>query len=356
MPSPLAAAAYAGHLAHPPRAGEQHRLRDRDRVRAQGRERARLGASSRPRTQTLVIFMGVRKLDSLMQLLIAHGRAPELPGRGDPVGVAAVAAHRRRHGRDIAAARARRRARHAGADGGRRGRAAARAAALVRHASRCSASACWSRAPRSRREALAQLLRDAGADAGARRRRSASRRRTTPRRCSARSSAGRRLRLAGVHERNGVRRVLRRARARRAATRARSAACASRRSARPPPKRCGAHGIVPDVVPGRVPRRGAGRSDRSRAHGGAHAGRARAAARAPRSRATCCPNACAQRARTSTSCRPIAPLPPSRAERARLRELIERGEIDALTFTSSSTLEHTLDALGRRRATPARAA
>ncbi|MFI4925689.1 MAG: uroporphyrinogen-III synthase, partial [Vicinamibacteria bacterium] len=39
-------------------------------------------------------------------------------------------------------------------------------------------------------------------------------------------------------------------------------------------------------------------------------------------------------------------LPPAPEERARLRELIERGAVDALTLTSTSTLDNTLDAIG----------
>jgi uroporphyrinogen III methyltransferase/synthase len=38
-------------------------------------------------------------------------------------------------------------------------------------------------------------------------------------------------------------------------------------------------------------------------------------------------------------------LAPSEPDRARLRGLLERGEVDVVTFTSSSTVENTLEAL-----------
>ena len=78
VPSPLAAAAYAGIT-----------LTDRDLsssvaylTATESFEKDRTShdwAKLATATATLVIFMGMRKLDGLMQLLMEHGRAPETP-------------------------------------------------------------------------------------------------------------------------------------------------------------------------------------------------------------------------------------------------------------------------------------
>jgi uroporphyrinogen III methyltransferase/synthase len=78
VPSPLAAAAYAGiSFTHRNLASSmawvtatESELKDRT-----SHDWSKLATS----TQTLVIFMGVRKLESLMALLVEHGRAPETP-------------------------------------------------------------------------------------------------------------------------------------------------------------------------------------------------------------------------------------------------------------------------------------
>jgi uroporphyrinogen III methyltransferase/synthase len=78
VPSPLAATAYAGiSLSHRELASSVAYLTatespDKD-------ESAHDWAKLATATQTLVIFMGLRKLDVLMELLMKHGRAPDCP-------------------------------------------------------------------------------------------------------------------------------------------------------------------------------------------------------------------------------------------------------------------------------------
>ena len=72
-----------------------------------------------------------------------------------------------------------------------------------------------------------------------------------------------------------------------------------------------------------------------------------AAGRGPRSPATSCPTGCGPRAGTSTSSRL-----PHRAARRRRRDRRRGRGADAITFTSSSTVEHYLDAAGADRVPP----
>lgn len=78
VPSPLAAAAYAGiSLTHRDASSSVAYLTatesvDKDRS---SHDWAKLATA----TQTLVIFMGMRKLRTLMDLLVEHGRSPETP-------------------------------------------------------------------------------------------------------------------------------------------------------------------------------------------------------------------------------------------------------------------------------------
>ncbi len=78
VPSPLAATAYAGlSLTHRELASSVAYITatestEKDRT---SHDWSKLATA----TQTLVIFMGVRKLDSLAKLLIEHGRPPETP-------------------------------------------------------------------------------------------------------------------------------------------------------------------------------------------------------------------------------------------------------------------------------------
>lgn len=78
VPSPTAATAYAGiSLTHRAASSSVAFLTatesaDKDRS---SHEWSKLATA----TETLVIFMGARKLESLMQILIEHGRAPETP-------------------------------------------------------------------------------------------------------------------------------------------------------------------------------------------------------------------------------------------------------------------------------------
>lgn len=78
VPSPLAASAYAG-------ISLTHRSLSSSVAYVTATESAQKDQSSHDwsklatATQTLVIFMGMRKLESLMQLLMEHGRSPETP-------------------------------------------------------------------------------------------------------------------------------------------------------------------------------------------------------------------------------------------------------------------------------------
>ena len=78
VPSPLAATAYAGlSLTHRDLASSVTYITatesaDKDRT---SHDWAKLATA----TQTLVIFMGMRKLDTLMDLLVTHGRPPTTP-------------------------------------------------------------------------------------------------------------------------------------------------------------------------------------------------------------------------------------------------------------------------------------
>jgi uroporphyrinogen III methyltransferase / synthase len=78
VPSPLAAAAYAGlSLSHRDLASSIAYVTATESERKD--ESAHDWAKLATATQTLVIFMGVRKLDSLMRLLMANGRSPDCP-------------------------------------------------------------------------------------------------------------------------------------------------------------------------------------------------------------------------------------------------------------------------------------
>ena len=78
VPSPLAATAYAGiSLTHRDLASSVAYVTatespEKDRT---AHDWSKLATA----TQTLVIFMGLRKLDTLMELLVAHGRSPSTP-------------------------------------------------------------------------------------------------------------------------------------------------------------------------------------------------------------------------------------------------------------------------------------
>jgi uroporphyrinogen III methyltransferase/synthase len=78
VPSPLAATAYAGlSLTHRELASSVAYVTATESVEKDraGHDWSKLATA----TQTLVIFMGMRKLDSLMNLLIEHGRAADTP-------------------------------------------------------------------------------------------------------------------------------------------------------------------------------------------------------------------------------------------------------------------------------------
>ena len=78
VPSPLAAAAYTGiTLSHRELASSVAYLTatESEQKDQSSHDWSKLATG----VQTLVIFMGVRKLESLMELLIAHGRAPDCP-------------------------------------------------------------------------------------------------------------------------------------------------------------------------------------------------------------------------------------------------------------------------------------
>jgi uroporphyrinogen III methyltransferase/synthase len=78
VPSPLAATAYAGlSLTHRSLASSVAYVTATESVEKDrtGHDWSKLATA----TQTLVIFMGMRKLDSLMKLLIEHGRPPDTP-------------------------------------------------------------------------------------------------------------------------------------------------------------------------------------------------------------------------------------------------------------------------------------
>src|SRR5690606_37330858 len=78
VPSPMAAAAYTGiALTHRELASSVAYVTatesfEKDRS---SHDWAKLATA----TQTLVIFMGMRKLGALMELLVEHGRSPETP-------------------------------------------------------------------------------------------------------------------------------------------------------------------------------------------------------------------------------------------------------------------------------------
>jgi len=78
VPSPLAATAYAGlSLTHRELASSVAYVTATESVEKDrsGHDWSKLATA----TQTLVIFMGMRKLGSLMDLLVEHGRSPETP-------------------------------------------------------------------------------------------------------------------------------------------------------------------------------------------------------------------------------------------------------------------------------------
>jgi len=78
VPSPLAATAYAGlSLTHRELASSVAYITATESVEKDraGHDWAKLATA----TETLVIFMGMRKLDSLMKLLVEHGRPAETP-------------------------------------------------------------------------------------------------------------------------------------------------------------------------------------------------------------------------------------------------------------------------------------
>ena len=133
VPSPTAATEYAGiSLTHRQASSSVAYLTatesaDKDRS---SHDWAKLATA----TETLVIFMGVRKLETLMQILVEHGRSPHTPAAV----IEQASLPRQRtvvgDGRHDRRGRARRVDRDARAHGRRRGRDAARRAPLVRRA------------------------------------------------------------------------------------------------------------------------------------------------------------------------------------------------------------------------------
>jgi uroporphyrinogen III methyltransferase/synthase len=113
VPAPMAAAAYTGiSLTHRDLASSVAYVTATESIEkdASAHDWEKLATA----TQTLVFFMGLRKLDSLMQRLIAHGRDPQtpaavvscasLPGQRTVVGrVESIAEHARQAGLEMPA-------------------------------------------------------------------------------------------------------------------------------------------------------------------------------------------------------------------------------------------------------------
>lgn len=339
VPSPLAAAAYAGlSLSHRELASSITYLTATESPQkdASAHDWSKLATGS----QTLVIFMGVRKLASLMELLMAHGRAPDcpaavvqsasLPSQRTVVGTVADIAERA----------------HAAGLG-------MPALTVVGEVVRLRDELRWydkqplfgkrvliTRAA-DQAKPMIEALRDAGADAIV-----APAIRIVPpadpellvRAIDAArdyawivftSANGVRAFFDALAARGGDARKL-------GAARVAAIGPATAEALR-------AHGIRPDVMPQEY--RGEAVAEAIIAqHGGPLRGAAVLLARAEVAR-----DALPERLRAEGARVDVVPayrtLPPEAPERARLRELIESGEIDALCLTSSSTLENTLLAL-----------
>ena len=274
--------------------------------------------------------MGAGHLADIAARLIDGGRAPETPGRRGPVGHAAGAAHDPRDAGDGG------RRRGAGAERDRRRQGRGAGSRVVRVPARCSGAPSSSPGPASRRARCGP-----GSSCSVPRSRAPDDRA----RAAGRSRSRTWLRYAWLVRHlgeRGRRAVRPRARARRPRRPRARAGCRSRRSGPGTAAALERRGIRADLVPERfvaeslldgVP----GRPSRSPAGptGAAGPGRSR--------RATCCPRGSRRWATRSTCCRCTGPCGRCRARAARARAA---GQVDAITFTSSSTVTGFCDLVG----------
>jgi uroporphyrinogen III methyltransferase/synthase len=340
VPSPLAAAAYAGvSLSHRELASSIAYVTATESE--QKDESAHDWHKLATATQTLVIFMGVRKLESLMQLLMAHGRSPECPAA-----VIQSASLPSQHTVVATVATIAERARAEGIG--------MPALTVVGEALRLREQLRWydtqplfgKRVLVTRAEpqaaGLAQRLRDAGAEPVL-----APAIAIVP--PSDTAPLARAVAGAGGYDwivftsANAVAQFFRELGAQRAdARRLGSARIAAIGSATADQLR--AHGIAADVVP-----------EQSRGEAVAEAiiaghGASLEGTRVLLPRAEVAREALPERLRAAGARVDVVTAyrtsPPGAEERARLRELIERDAVDALTLTSTSTLDNTLAAIG----------
>jgi uroporphyrinogen III methyltransferase/synthase len=340
VPSPLAAAAYAGvSLSHRELASSIAYVTatESEQKDQSAHDWQKLATA----TQTLVIFMGVRKIDSLMQLLVAHGRSPECPAA--VIQSASLPSQRTVIGTVATIARL---AREAGLG--------MPALTVVGEVLRLRDPLRWyERQPlfgkrvlitraEGQARAMAQRVRDAGAEPVL-----APAIRIAP----PTDPEPLRRAAAGVGEydwivftsANGVTLFFRALAAlggdTRRLGRARVAAIGPATA-----EQLHTHGVVPDAMPDQY--RGEAVAEAILAH---HDGSMRGLA-VLLPRAEVARDALPERLRAAGARVDVVPayrtLPPEPQERTRLRELIEQRQIDVVTLTSSSTLDNLVDALG----------
>lgn len=344
VPSALAATAYAGmSLSHRELASSIAYVTATES--SQKDQSAHDWAKLATATQTLVIFMGMRKLDSLMQLLIEHGRSPACPAA--VIQSASLPQQRTVVGSVATIAR---QARDAGIG--------MPALTVVGEVVRLREHLRWYdqkplfgkrvlvTRPAEQATSMAQALRDAGAEPVL-----AAAIRIVPPEDPA--PLQRAVGELGQYDwvvwtsQNGVDAVFaelkRQAGDARKLQRARVATIGPATASR-----LREHGIEPDLMP--KPHRGEALAEAILAlHAGDMRGQSVLLPRAAVAR-----DALPELLRHAGARVEIVPayrtLPPSEAEHARLRIAIEKREIDIVTFTSTSTVDNTVEALGTNAA------
>jgi uroporphyrinogen III methyltransferase/synthase len=292
-------------------------------------------------TQTLVIFMGMRKLDSLMQLLVEHGRSPDCPAA--VIQWASLPQQRTIVGSVATIARL---ARDAGIG--------VPALTIVGEVVRLREQLRWYdrkplfgkrvliTRPADQTAGMAQLLRDQGAEPVL----AAAIRIVAPedpaqlQRCVSELA---RYDWVVWTSRNGVDAVFAELARQRGDARKLQRACVAAIGPATA-ERLREHGIEPDVIP--AEHRGEAVAEAMLArHGGDMRDK-----RVLLPRAAVARDALPELLRKAGAAVDVVPayrtLPPDAGERARMRAAIEQGDVEIVTFTSSSTVHNMVEALG----------
>ena len=335
--SAIGAAAYAGHPGDPPRRVDPLHRGHRPRGPGQGPHRRRLGRRWPGSGGTLVILMGAGRLGEIAAASDRRRARARHAGRRGAQRHPARPAHRARHARHRSPTRAcGRRARSSSATSPRSTSSWFEARPLFGRSVVVTRAREQASELRTRLEALGAEVVELPAiaiepvDV-----RAARARRPTSGSCSRRRTACARSSTAGSPPPGS--------------TPARSAACGSRRSARAPRARWRTRGIGADLVPERFVAESLldafPDARRRPARGCCSPG--------PSRRATCCPRGSRERG-YAVDVLPVYRTVQADARRRRSSRGSAAGDVDAITFTSSSTVDNFCDLLGDRSPTRSR--